>query len=77
MTPYLIVTTISGKPYAVAPDTANKCMSLVQANVPSGLYQAYTGDMTACKQILNWINVNDTQLAGYQWEISPQAKYLK
>jgi hypothetical protein len=77
MSDHLIVTTISGKPLAIAPDTINKCMTLVPADVPSGLSHAYVGDNTACKQLLQWINKNDSKLAEHQWSILPKAKFLK
>lgn len=77
MSDHLIVTTVSGKALAIAPDLDKRCMTLVPADVPSGLTRAYVGDTTACKQLLQWVNKNDSKLAEHEWSILPKAKFLK
>lgn len=77
MSDHLIVTTISGKALAISPDPVNYCMTLVPADVPSGLAKAYVADTTGCKQILDWIYKHDSKLAEHEWTILPKAKFLK
>lgn len=77
MTNYLIVTTISGKPYAVAPSLPTKSMMIIPVDCASGLYRAYASDLTECNRLLDWININDAELAEHDWKIQPEAKFLR
>jgi hypothetical protein len=77
MTSYLIVATVSGRPYAVSPAASKGCMSMTPVDCASGLYHAYASDLTGCKNVLKWIQKNDAELAEHDWKIQPQAKFLR